>query len=364
MIESSFRALAGSIEQEREKIRSTWVGIDAERANLEPSLQQMRQETEEWCLGERRTVEAEWKRLDKLRERMSILIDPSSESFEINCSGTLHSLPKSHLVAIEGSYLNHMFSDAFIQNIPRDADGRFFLDFNPQCFDLILKYLRARSERADAVPSPVPPEQQQNMDILAEALKLKAFMPINRINPVHGTSLKVSGVSEGVAAIEASHAGWQVISAAYPLPMASTAYFEVRIETNGETRGGLAFGICGHIPQGSEVHTIRLTDCVLYNSAIGLIGDAFAAENVTKGIVFAEGSTVGVKHDVRTHRLDWFYNRACIGSSSIKQESQEKLAQIYPVVALGAKGQKAEVNFVAPAPREKGEPMPAGEEDE
>lgn len=364
LIESSFRRLLSSIESEREKIRSTWGDIDRERATTASDLDGLRVGTEQFCLGERQKIEGEWKRLDTLRERMSILSCDASEMLEINCSGTHFSLPKSLLVTIEGSYLNHMFSDAFIQNIPLDANGRFFLDFNPVCFGHILQYLRVRHDRPDAIPTPVAPEQQQNMDLLAEALRLKAFMPLNRINPEHGTSLKVSGVgAEGRSTIEASHVGWQVISAAYPLPMAGTAYFEVRIGTNCEARGGLAVGICGHIPHGAEVHSIRLQDCVMYNSAIGLIGDAFAAENVTKGIVLAEGSTIGVRHNASSHSLEWFYNRSSIGTSAIRPQSQEKLLQIYPVVALGAKAQKVEVNFVVKSPLCKGDPIPAADDD-
>merc|ERR1712110_602656 len=75
----------------------------------------------------------------------------------------------------------------------------------------------------------VMPEHQQNMDMLAEALQLKAFMPTNRINRDHGTSLRVSG-AEGKFVLEATHDGWQVISAAHSFSMASTAYFEVRVK--------------------------------------------------------------------------------------------------------------------------------------
>lgn len=351
LIESSFRRLLASIESEREKIRSTWVDIDNERNSAVTKLEDLRRETDEICHSERQKIELEWKRVDKLREKMSILwADQASENFEINCSGMHYSLPKSLLVTIEGSYLNHMFSDGFIANIPRDANGRFFLDFNPYCFGLILQYLQARADRADALPPPVPPEQQQNMDMLAEALKLKAFMASNRINLGHGTSLRVAGVAEGRAVIEASHPGWQVISAAYPLPMASTAYFEVHVKSNSEVKGGLAIGICGHIPQGPEIHSIRMKDSVMYNSVVGLVGDAFAAENVAKGILLAEGSCIGVRHDARTHTLEWFVNRSSIGSSLIRRESHEKLLQMYPVVALSAKGQKVEVNFVVASP--------------
>lgn len=366
LIESSFRRLLSSVEAEREKIRTTWQDIDEERQGTAADLERLRQDTEEWCYGERQKIDAEWKRLDKLRERMSVLWpEEGSERIEINCSGKVFTIQKNILCSIEGSFLNHMFSDAFIQNIPRDAHGRFFLDFNPLCFGHLITYLRDRREKPDAPPPVVPPELQQNMDMLCEALKLKSFMPINKINPNHGTSLKVTGGAEGRNVIEATHPGWQVITSLYPIPMASTAYFEIQVTANSESRGGLAVGICGHIPKGSEIHSVRLTDSVLYNSSIGLIGDAFDTENVSKGIVLGEGCTLGVKHDVNTHRLEWFYNRTSIGHSSLKVQSLEKLFHIYPVVCLAAKDQKVEVNFVARAPSGKNDGYgSAGEDDD
>ena len=38
--------------------------------------------------------------------------------------------------------------------------------------------------------------------------------------------------------------------------------------------------------------------------------------------------------------FEWFLNRAAIGTSAIKTQSLDKMLQMYPVVALGEKGQK------------------------
>jgi hypothetical protein len=350
-----------SVESEREGIRNTWQHVNDQRANTASHLEQLRQETEEWCWGERQKIEAEWNRLDKLRERMSVLWPDDREEIPINCSGTLLKLEKSDLCSIEGSFLNHMFSDAFIGNIPRDSDGNYFLDFNAECFRIILKFLKDRRDRPDAPLPIIPATQQQNMDMLAEALKLKSFMPINRMNNVHGTSLKVRPTNRNSWEIEANTDGWQVIAAAYPIPMASTAYFEIHIITNKELRGGMAIGLCGHIPQGTELHTIRLTDSVLYNSNIGIIGDAFAADNVTKGIRFEAGDRLGIKHDAKEHRLEWFHNGHTIGCASLKPQCLERMLQIYPVMALMSKGQKIEAIFNKESPAGKGE---AGRDDD
>lgn len=352
IIESSFRRLLASIEGEREKIRSNWQQIDNERDTIDGELARLRQDTEEWCQAERTKIDNEWKRLDRLRERMSIMWHAeTAEMLEINCSGFFCSVPRSALCNVEGSYLNHMFSDAFIQTIPRDAQGRYFLDFNPTCFAVVVEFLQRRVRRPDAPPPLVPPEQQQNMDLLAEALKLKAFMRTNSVSSAQGTSLRVEGDT-----IQATHAGWQLISARFPLWMASNAYFEVRVVANPEEKkDGLAVGVCGHVPSGHEVHSIRLAHAALYVSGNGLVGGGIATHNVEKGITFTEGTLIGVKHDIKTRALHWYHNRTCIGTCSLKSEEIEHMRVLFPVFGLMKPEQKLQVDFSATSPRGPGE---------
>ena len=60
--------------------------------------------------------------------------------------------------------------------------------------------------------------------------------------------------------------------AAYSLTSCLRSYFEVQILHNPDTRGGLAIGVCDHLPSGPETHSIHLQSCVLYNSNNGLLG--------------------------------------------------------------------------------------------
>jgi len=245
-----------------------------------------------------------------------------------------------------------MFSDAFVQNIPRDSEGRYYLDFNPNCFGLIIEYLQNRHLRADSPIPVIPMEQKQNMDLLAEALRLKPFLLENRVSSVHGTSLQVT---PGTNMIRATHPGWQIVASQHPMPMAGSSYFEVKIISNPDpVRGGLAVGLCGHVPQGAEVHTIRLADSVMYNSSNGLVGDAFAGHDVAKGVQLTEGSTIGVKHDLATRSLVWYHNRNPIGSSMLKAESLERMRTLYPVFALYVPDMKIQVDFTVPAPSQGG----------
>lgn len=345
LIESSFRRLLAAIESEREKIRSTWQQIEQERDSTTSELERLRQDTEDWCYSERQKIDGEWRRLDKLSERMSGLWPEATEVLEINCSGAIYTIPRSTLCSIEGSQLNQMFSDAFIGNIPRDAEGRLYLDFNPHCFGIVVEYLQNRRLRAD-VPVPIIPwEQQESMDMMAESLKLKPFLRINKVNEVHGTSLQVASNM-----VQATHPGWQVISAVHPLPMAGHSYVEVRIISNPNIAGGLAIGVCGHIPTGTEVHTIRLTDSVLYNSNNGPLGDCLDAEDLVRELKFEEGSVLGIKNDMINHALVWYYNHKQIGTVVLKEECIERMKTMYPVFALYVPGQRIKVDFNALPP--------------
>jgi len=130
------------------------------------------------------------------------------------------------------------------------------------------------------------------------------------------------------------------------------AYLEVRVVANPDPRGGLAVGICDHVPQDSEIHSIRLAASALYNSSNGLVGDLFVAdeEDVARGVLFSEGSSIGIKHDISTRELVWFYNRQPIGSCQLKHDMLTNTKVLYPVFALYVANQHIIVDFTATAP--------------
>ncbi|CAJ1328596.1 unnamed protein product [Effrenium voratum] len=346
LIESSFRRLIASVEAEREKMRSTWTQIEEEQQVTGDDLSRLKLDTEEWCRIERSKIENEWKRLDRLRERMNVLNTASREVLDINCSGQLFQVPKRALCFVEGSYLNHMFSDAYIQSVPRDPQGRYFLDFNPECFGLIVDWLLKLEENPSTKVPTVPEHQQLNMDLLAEALNLRQFAFGNCLRTNHSTSLQVRG-----NVVEATHMGWQIISAEHPLKMSGNSFFEIRILRNPDPNTDrLAIGLCGHIPTGAEVHSIRIKDAFMYNSNIGLIGDVIDANNCQEKIKFVEGMTIGVRHDAQTRMTHFYMNRASVGSCALSQDALERMPVLYPIFAMHAAGQKIEVDFSLSGP--------------
>jgi hypothetical protein len=353
-MQSSFRRLLAAIETEQEQIRSAWQTIEQEQEGTTAELERLRQDTEEWCRQQKGKIDAEWRRLDRLSERMGRLWDQEPEILEISCSGEIFTVLRSTMCSLEGSRLSRLFSKPPLVEIPVDEEGRYLLDWNPKCFRYIVEYLQNRRLRPNAPVPVIPAKYKTSMDQLAEAWELKPFLSLNKISPVHSTSL---WVEPDTNAIQANHPGWQVISSMHPLPVAGASYFEVLIEHNPNSKGGMAIGVCGHIPQGNEVHQIRLSDSILYNSNNGIIGDCIEAEDVQKELPFEAGGVIGIKNDMSHHRLVWYYKTSPdaelqqIGSSILKQESLDRMRALYPVFALYVPGQRIKVNFTAPEPR-------------
>mmetsp|Transcript_16352 Transcript_16352/g.36018 ORF Transcript_16352/g.36018 Transcript_16352/m.36018 type:complete len:356 (+) Transcript_16352:22-1089(+) len=350
LIESSFRRLLASLDAEREQLRGAWQRLSEERDLTTEHLEKLRQETEEWCYREKLKIDNEWQRLNQLSEEMTKMWPATVEILEINCSGEHFTIPRETICGIEGSVLSEMFSDEFLHEIPRDEEGRFFLDFNPQCFGMVVEYLRNRRLRADAPLPLVPQMQKRNMELLAEAWKLWPFLKTNRLNQLHGTSLHISTQlvdQKELHIIRATHPGWQVLGAEQPLPVSTLSYFEVKVLQNPDTRGGLALGVCGHLPSGTETHSIRLQQCVLYNSNNGLLGDSIGEHDVKAGLNLCDGESLGLCHDVISGSLQWYHNRQLIGTSTFKA----RWSSVFPVFGLYVPGQSVAVDFQAEVPK-------------
>lgn len=353
-IESSFQRLLGAIETEREQIRATWEEIGQEHDIATAELGRLKTETEDWCRTEKGKIDKEWNRLDSLTERMRQFF-PNPETMQvlhINCSGKAFTVPRSTLRLVEESKLSLMFSEPIINQIPRDQEGRLYLDINPVLFTIVVEYLQNRRLRPDAPVPVIPAVHRQSMDELAEALNLTPFIFENQIAAVHNTSLYVSPVPDtsSMYLIQATHPGWQVISAANPLSMAKSSYFEVRILANPNTSGGLAIGVCGHVPCGDEAHSIHLSDSVMYNSSNGLVGDCFDDDSVEKGVQMKKDDAFGVRFEPAQNAFIWYYNRKIIGASILRQDYIEKMVTIYPVFALYDPETRIQVDFKASMP--------------
>jgi hypothetical protein len=292
-------------------------------------------------------IAEEWKRLTKLTDQMQKFWPEDLEyPLEINCvSGGIQkvfTIPRATLRQITESELARMFSDQMLPNLAVDAEGRILLDFNPECFSLVVEYLQNRRLKKDCPIPHIPREHVINMEVLAERLKLTPFLKLNEISPVHTTSLHVLG-----NVVTSAHPGWQVISAKHPFSMTGVSYFETKIIKNPDTKGALAVGICNRIPSGDEVHSIRLVGSVLLVSGAGLKGDMVQDEHMGQipQVPLAPGNVLGISHDASTNNVVWFLDGRPLGTTPLRKDRIGLMRTLYPVFAMYIPEQKIKVEF-------------------
>merc|ERR1712232_941308 len=136
------------------------------------------------------------------------------------------------------------------------------------------------------------------------------------------------------------------------------SYFEVKIISNPSAsrgaKGGLAIGVCGHVPTGKEYYTIRFDGAILYSSGNGLVGkDTIGASNVQPGVSFMDNSTFGVKYDPSSRTLTWYQNGLSIGQCAIAAGELDRFQVVYPIFALFDVNQVIEVDFSLTGPHDK-----------
>uniref|UniRef100_A0A7S3XGM9 B30.2/SPRY domain-containing protein n=1 Tax=Oxyrrhis marina TaxID=2969 RepID=A0A7S3XGM9_OXYMA len=340
IIESTFRRLLAAIESERESLRSTAQDLEVVKLSTGDELEQMKSRTEEWCYAQRQTIDSQWRQVQEVTDRMRVTEDGQNDEITVSVSGEIFTFSKRCVMKVEGSLFNMMFSPQHIGNLPKDHAGRYVLDWNPKCFKLIIDHLQYL-ERQPSAPLPrIPKEEKMNFDILVDTLQIKMFMPINRVNPKHVTSLAVRNNR-----ITVVHRGWQTITAEHPASLARDSYFEILIEENPDPKGGLCLGVIGHIPEGTDVHKINFSDAVMYNSGNHLVGGAIGKEDVGKGMIFPAGSRVGVQYNVRKRALTFYLNKQSFGTCYIKREAWEDLQLVYPCLAMYLPDQRVLVSF-------------------
>eukprot|EP00928_Gymnodinium_smaydae_P053742 TRINITY_DN37669_c0_g1_i1.p1 TRINITY_DN37669_c0_g1~~TRINITY_DN37669_c0_g1_i1.p1 ORF type:complete len:368 (-),score=96.00 TRINITY_DN37669_c0_g1_i1:72-1175(-) len=347
LVEPAFRRLLSALESEKDRLRGTSQQLEQEREATVSELARIKQQSDEWCLRETQKVETHWEQLKRTNDRLSQFF-PENAGFpiDIKCSGRFFTLSQTLLDGVKGSALAQMFSPEFEARIPRDSEGRYLLDFNPECFELIVQYMQNKRLRADAPVPIVPKEQQKSMELLAEELRIPAFLTPNQMAQVHCTSLQVNG-----NIVLATHPGWQVVTSQRPLSNAKASYVEMRVLSNQDPKGGLALGLCGYIPKGDQVHTIALPGAVLFISGHGLMGDVCETEEDGKiaGMPASDllhaGSVFGIGYDPATRHITWFLNGSRVGDTRIRDDCADKMKTTYLAVGMFCPDQKLDINF-------------------
>jgi len=344
LIDSSFRRLMIAINNERDALRLNWKSLKDEQALSRREAIQVRAETDEYCQKEKDKIDALIEEMQEEKRKVGLLMSANdTEIISLNVSGSEMEVPAKVLKAVKESYLSHMFSPAFIEQLPQ-KDGRYLLDFHPECFKIIVNYLHS-VHCATITNQPVPAtpyvhsDLKVPMSVLVDALKLEAFSPPNLIKS-NGTSL----ITDEKNTVTATVQGWQVTHALYPMNPAKDSGFTVRILKNPDPRGGLAVGLVGKPPAGAATHQLVHPSGALYNSNNGIVmSQAIETNDTKKGLPFKDGTVIVVKYMPKTRKVQWFVNGQSVGQITIK--SSDDTAEMFPCFALFTPEQMIQVDF-------------------
>ncbi|CAB3980897.1 Chaperone dnaK2 [Paramuricea clavata] len=119
-------------------------------------VKRFRSEFNDIIEAERAKMKAELDAYNAEKQRMKAVEVSDSDIIHLNVGGHKLTTKRSTLCQVEGSLLASMFSGRWEDSLERDQDGAVFFDFNPQCFVLILDYLRAKKIATPENPAPLP----------------------------------------------------------------------------------------------------------------------------------------------------------------------------------------------------------------
>ena len=146
------------LSKERERFEKA---LDEERRGLKEELRQREQHIQE----ERDGLGYDQERVDIITGRNQI----DDDVLSLNVGGEFFFTQRSTLCTVEDSYLANLFSGRWESSIERDSFGRFFLDFDPHCFGLLLNYLRSKRQSRLPLPAPqVPSDKEEQFWNLVE----------------------------------------------------------------------------------------------------------------------------------------------------------------------------------------------------
>lgn len=113
---------------------------------------------------ERARLQTERQELEEEKSRMQAPSVRKSDVLSLNLGGErVIQRRRSTLCAVEDSFLAARFSGRWEQELDRDEDGRYFINYPPELFMPLLDYLGARETEDPSrdVPLPLGPENQR-----------------------------------------------------------------------------------------------------------------------------------------------------------------------------------------------------------
>ncbi|CAE7222408.1 SHKBP1 [Symbiodinium sp. CCMP2592] len=159
--------------------------LSEERQRLSKALEEERRGLAEELRGRQLRIEEERSALGYDQERLQLLTghrEPEDDLIALNVGGEVFTTRRSTLCVFDDSYLSNLFSGRWEASIEKDSAGRYFLDFDPVCFRLLLNILRTKRFESQRAPFPlpkVPPEKEEQFWHLVEYFGLtEAFQEV------------------------------------------------------------------------------------------------------------------------------------------------------------------------------------------
>ncbi|CAE7249756.1 SHKBP1 [Symbiodinium sp. KB8] len=171
-------------DEEFRRVLSFWGEADGFSVECR-ALEEERRGLAEELRGRQLRIEEERSALGYDQERLQILTghrEPEDDLIALNVGGEVFTTRRSTLCVFDDSYLSNLFSGRWEASIEKDSGGRYFLDFDPVCFRLLLNILRTKRFESQRAPFPlpkVPPEKEEQFWHLVEYFGLtEAFQEV------------------------------------------------------------------------------------------------------------------------------------------------------------------------------------------
>eukprot|EP00803_Ostreobium_quekettii_P001166 evm.model.scf_1801.5 EVM.evm.TU.scf_1801.5 scf_1801:27677-30816(+) len=125
---------------------------------------------------ERRLAAAQ-EQLEAEKQTMERVRVSDSDIVYMNVGGKLFATKRSSLLQVQGSVLELLFSGRWEDRLDRDASGNVFFDYDPELFNVLLRYLVAKARYGEAAENvcmrPVPWEQEDEFRLMLTDLGLE-----------------------------------------------------------------------------------------------------------------------------------------------------------------------------------------------
>lgn len=206
---------------------------------------------------EMQTLAREREELEKEKAAMNSLPPNASGIVTIDAGGEIIRAHRDTLCLVSGSVFAGMFSGRWEDRLTRDADGRIFLDHDPEHIRLIVNYLRVKriEDPSNPLPPPrVPKDRRKEWVCLLKYFGLDSFFGITEgITPwwsevdvvqPHGSDVSWNKVEDRLELVSPPLVGFRFLACTPCLPESKGAW---KVTINElDQRGWLYLGVIGN----------------------------------------------------------------------------------------------------------------------